>query len=105
MRQTLVSWNVNGLRAISAKEEWRWFQESGADVFALQETKATPEQLAPELARPEGWHSEWASSVVKKGYSGVAMALNNRMIPRADWGDTPLEEGASIVIIKAACGG
>ncbi|HIY89127.1 MAG TPA: sulfur carrier protein ThiS [Candidatus Bacteroides pullicola] len=37
--------------------------------------------------------------------SGVAMALNNRMIPRADWGDTPLEEGASIVIIKAACGG
>ena len=37
--------------------------------------------------------------------SGVAMALNNRMIPRADWGDTPLEEGASIVIIKATCGG
>ena len=73
MRQTLVSWNVNGLRAISAKEEWRWFQESGADVFALQETKAAPEQLAPELARPEGWHSEWASSVVKKGYSGVAV--------------------------------
>ena len=32
-------------------------------------------------------------------------ALNNRMIPRADWGDTPLEEGASVVIIKAACGG
>ena len=47
-------------------------------------------RLAEELALPA---------------SGVAMALNNRMIPRANWGDTPLEEGASVVIIKAACGG
>ncbi|HJA83906.1 MAG TPA: sulfur carrier protein ThiS [Candidatus Bacteroides intestinavium] len=53
-------------------------------------TSSTLLQLAGELALPA---------------SGVAMALNNRMIPRADWGDTPLEEGASIVIIKAACGG
>ena len=47
-------------------------------------------RLAEELALPT---------------SGVAMALNNRMIPRADWGDTPLEEGASVVIVQAACGG
>ena len=53
-------------------------------------TSFTLLQLAGELALPA---------------SGVAMALNNRMIPRADWGDTLLEEGASIVIIKAACGG
>lgn len=46
--------------------------------------------LAEELALPQ---------------RGVAMALNNRMIPRADWGTTPLAEGASIVIIQAACGG
>ena len=36
---------------------------------------------------------------------GVAIAINNRMIPRAAWGDTPLQEGISIVIIQAACGG
>ena len=53
-------------------------------------TSSTLLQLAGELSLPA---------------SGVAMALNNRMIPRADWGDTPLVEGASIVIIKAACGG
>lgn len=46
--------------------------------------------LAEELALPQ---------------RGVAMALNNRMIPRADWGTTTLAEGASIVIIQAACGG
>lgn len=36
---------------------------------------------------------------------GVAMAANNRMIPRNEWTTTPLEEGMKIVIIKAACGG
>ena len=69
----LVSWNVNGLRAVSAKPEWRWFAENTCDVIGLQETKAMPEQLKPEVANPEGWEAHWASSVVKKGYSGVAV--------------------------------
>ena len=56
----------------------------------MDTTSPTLLRLAEELALPA---------------SGVAMALNNRMIPRANWGDTPLEEGASIVIIKATCGG
>lgn len=36
---------------------------------------------------------------------GVAMAMNNRMVTRANWAETPLQEGAPITIIKAACGG
>ena len=36
---------------------------------------------------------------------GVAIALHNRMIPRAEWEHTVLKEGDSLVIIKAACGG
>lgn len=36
---------------------------------------------------------------------GVALALNNRIIPRAQWENQPLQEGDSLVIIKAACGG
>lgn len=47
-------------------------------------------QLTEELALP---------------VAGIAVAINNRMIPRPQWGDCPLKEGASIVIIKAACGG
>ena len=41
----LVSWNVNGLRALSAKPEWEWFARTDAGIVALQETKAHPEQL------------------------------------------------------------
>lgn len=36
---------------------------------------------------------------------GVAIALNNRMIPRSAWADQQLASGDSLVIIKAACGG
>ena len=36
---------------------------------------------------------------------GVAMAVDNHMMPRASWSDTILKEHAQIVIIKAACGG
>ena len=36
---------------------------------------------------------------------GIAAAIDNKMIPKAEWASTPLHEGANIVIIKAACGG
>ena len=36
---------------------------------------------------------------------GVAVAIDNQMIPRGNWAQTALQEGARIVIIKAACGG
>ncbi len=68
----LVSWNVNGLRAVSQKPDWQWFYNSPAQVVALQETKADPSQLPEAVRNPEGWHAFWASSLVKKGYSGVA---------------------------------
>lgn len=69
----LVSWNVNGLRAVSAKPEWQWFSQSDADIIALQETKASPEQLPESLVNPPGWQVSYSSSTVKKGYSGVAV--------------------------------
>lgn len=36
---------------------------------------------------------------------GVAVAVNNRMVPRPEWGATLITEGTKILIIKAACGG
>ena len=41
--------------------------------------------------------------VLKK--QGVAIAINNRMIPRSQWAVQEIKEGDSLVIIKAACGG
>lgn len=36
---------------------------------------------------------------------GVAVAVDNRLVSRADWKDYALKEGMSLVVIKAACGG
>ena len=36
---------------------------------------------------------------------GVAVAVNNQMIPREEWSATSLQAGAQVVVIKAACGG
>ncbi len=67
-----ASWNVNGIRAVIKKDMAPWKVLSDFDLICLQETKAQPDQLAPELLSPDGWHSYWHSAR-KKGYSGVAI--------------------------------
>lgn len=55
------------------------------------EVKATSlQELATEISLPE---------------KGVAVAVNNRMVTRADWNQTAINDGDNIVVIKAVCGG
>jgi len=68
----LLSWNVNGLRAIYKKNFTDWFKEKNADIFCVQETKAHREQLPDELLNQEGYLSYFAQAE-RKGYSGVAL--------------------------------
>jgi exodeoxyribonuclease-3 len=48
----IVSWNVNGLRACARKGFSRWLGRSGAEIVGLQEVRALPEQLPPNLQAP-----------------------------------------------------
>lgn len=66
----LVSWNVNGIRAAEKKGFLDWLRASDADVVAIQETKAHPDQLSQSLLAPEGYAAQWCWAE-KKGYSGV----------------------------------
>ena len=65
----LISWNVNGLRAVVGKNFREVFQSLDADFFCLQETKMQVGQL--ELEFP-GYQSWW-NYAEKKGYSGTAI--------------------------------
>ena len=67
----LLSWNVNGIRAVKAKGFLGWFEQEGPDILCLQETKATPEQLDQDLLSPGGYHTCW-NYPARKGYGGVA---------------------------------
>jgi exodeoxyribonuclease-3 len=70
MNWKLISWNVNGIRAAERKGFVEWLSASGADLVAVQETKAHPEQLSPALLAPHGYQAFW-NAAEKKGYSGT----------------------------------
>jgi exodeoxyribonuclease-3 len=67
----IISWNVNGIRAAARKGFLGWLELSDADVVAVQETKAAPEQLTFDLREPPGYYASWCAAE-KAGYSGVA---------------------------------
>lgn len=68
----LISWNVNGIRAIAKKGFHEWFNSVDPDILCLQETKAWAEQLDESLLNIDGYKS-YFSEAYKKGYSGVAI--------------------------------
>lgn len=86
----IISWNVNGLRAVEKKNFIPWLLECGADVVCIQETKANPNQLSGSLLSPGSdvdddaplfssvlpssvSYSSYFSSAKKAGYSGTAI--------------------------------
>ena len=65
----LVSWNVNGIRAVLTKGFEDFFKKIDADIFCIQETKCQEGQVELEF---DGYKSYW-NSAEKKGYSGTAI--------------------------------
>ena len=65
----LISWNVNGLRAVLKKNFLAYLAEEDPDVLCLQETKCTPDDV--EQLWPASYTTYW-NCAEKKGYSGTA---------------------------------
>jgi len=70
----ILSWNVNGIRAIAKKGFLDWFKKEDPDILCLQETKAWEEQLDESLTNVDGYHF-YFSQAYKKGYSGTKYFL------------------------------
>ena len=73
----ICSWNVNGIRAAHSRGNLGWFAELRPDILCLQETKASEEQLPPDLREVEGYNA-YFNSPERKGYSGVALYSRSR---------------------------
>lgn len=69
---TIISWNVNGLRAIVKKDFFTAINHLDPDILCLQETKAQYSEVETALASLDGYHVH-ANSADKKGYSGTAL--------------------------------
>lgn len=68
----LISWNVNGIRAVAKKNFFEDFKQLDTDVLCLQETKAQDDQVKETLS-PINDYYIYTNSAEKKGYSGTAI--------------------------------
>ncbi len=68
----IISWNVNGIRAVANKNFSESLEQMNPDILCVQETKAQDDQVAETLSSLNGFHI-YSNSAVKKGYSGVAV--------------------------------
>jgi len=74
---TIISYNVNGIRAALKKGWSEWAKATNADIIALQEIKAHTNQLELSIFEDLGYHHYWFSAQ-KKGYSGVALLCKEK---------------------------
>jgi exodeoxyribonuclease-3 len=79
----IISWNVNGIRAVHRKGFRDWFINSKPDILCIQETKATYKQFPADIRNIDGYDL-YISEAERKGYSGVATytALNPEKVQK-----------------------
>lgn len=75
----LISWNVNGVRAVMKKEFMDSFTSMNPDVLCLQETKAQDDQVLEALKEVKGYHI-YTNAAEKKGYSSTAIISKQKPI-------------------------
>ena len=102
----ILSFNVNGIRAIEKKGFLGWLAADSPDMLCLQETKAEPGQLSDALKSPlDGagklYHSYWASAN-KKGYSGVALYSKTEPIAVNGLGIAAFDDEGRVLIADYA---
>lgn len=68
----IVSWNINGIRAIVKKDFFEDISKIDPDIICLQETKAQDAEVEKALAEMSGYH-QYYNSAERKGYSGTAI--------------------------------
>ncbi|MCQ2515289.1 MAG: exodeoxyribonuclease III [Saccharofermentans sp.] len=81
----LVSWNVNGIRAVAGKDFLGSFESMKPDILGIQEIKALPEQVPSEIANIPGYKSVFYPAE-KKGYSGTGLFYREDLTPKITLG-------------------
>jgi len=74
----LISWNVNGIRAVDRKKQFDWWIKEQPDFMCLQEIKATADQIPSHVKDIPGYFAYFNSPKEKKGYSGVAIYTKHK---------------------------
>lgn len=81
----IVTWNVNGIRAVSTKGFSSFIANEDPDIMCVQETKAHPDQVGADIKNQNERLGFW-SSAERKGYSGTATFVRNHQSIQARYG-------------------
>ena len=93
----IISWNVNGIRAVMKKDFEEQFRTIDADIFCIQETKAQVDQVQTALAWIDDYHI-FANHAEKKGYSGTALITKQEPIHVSyDIGSSEFDEEGRVI--------
>ena len=97
----VLSWNVNGIRAAAKKGFVSWIENENADMVCIQETKARPDQLPPELLEIRAkdgkpYYAYWANAK-KPGYSGVAIFSKSEPLNVKELGINEFDEEGRVL--------
>ncbi|MDD4151794.1 MAG: exodeoxyribonuclease III [Candidatus Gracilibacteria bacterium] len=76
----IISWNVNGIRAVAGKGFKEFIASENPDIICVQETKAFEEQFLKEVGEIEGYNYVWHTGT-KPGYAGTAIFYKNSINP------------------------
>lgn len=96
----IVSWNVNGIRAVMKKDFEASLAAMEADVLCLQETKAQDDQVREALVDIDGYHV-FSNSALRKGYSGTAVLTKKQPIAtRLDMGIEAHDQEGRVVALE-----
>ena len=105
----IISWNVNGIRAVEKRGFADWLTNESPDILCLNETKADPGQLSPELlnipvstsAKAKNYNVFWASAQ-KKGYSGVSIYSKKKPLDVHFFGKPEFDNEGRVLVAEYA---
>lgn len=102
----IISWNVNGIRAVEKKGFVEWLLSTDADFICIQETKAQQGQLSPDLVNPADItkglsYKSYFYSAKKPGYSGTAIYCKNEPDSVENLGIEEFDNEGRVTIVKS----
>ena len=105
MPKKIISWNVNGIRAIIKKNFITDIESLAPDLFCLQETKSADDDVMVAAQSFPGYHAYANSSKARKGYSGTAIFSKEEPIEVSyDMGIEEFDQEGRIITAEFADG-
>lgn len=95
----IVSWNVNGMRAVVRNGFAEWLAAVQPDILCLQEVRALPADLPDEIRAPEGYLALWRPAA-KAGYAGTATFTKRMPRSAGPMGEADFDAEGRVQVIE-----